>query len=158
ILSWPIKGAVLTQGFGTTPYSKVLYNGKPHNGIDIKAPIGTEIFSAEGGVVKEIGDTDQFGRNSVRPCLSYGKWVLLEHPNNLSTLYAHLSLIRVQKGDIIKRGDLIGYSGSTGYAVGPHLHFTVYDSSTVQFGPSKIPRSTCSFLPFGGYLNPLAYL
>src|SRR3989344_704980 len=158
ILLWPIKGAVLTQDFGSTPYSKILYNGKPHNGIDIKAPTGTQIFSSERGVVKEIGDTDQFGKWTQRPCLSYGKWVLIEHPNGLSTLYAHLSLIRVQKGDIIKRGDLIAYSGSTGYAIGPHLHFTVYESKTVQFGPSKLPKSTCEFLPFGGYLNPLAYL
>jgi len=158
ILSWPVKGAVLTQDFGNTPYSKILYNGKPHNGIDIKALVGTQIFSSERGVVKEIGDTDQFGKKTSKPCLSYGKWVLIEHPNGLSTLYAHLSLIRVQRGDIIEREALIGYSGSTGYATGPHLHFTVYDSSTVKFGPSRLPRSTCEFLPFGGYLNPLAYL
>lgn len=158
ILSWPIKGAVLTQGFGNTPYSKILYNGHPHNGIDIKAPIGTQVFSAERGVVKEIGDTDQLGRLTSRLCLSYGKWVLIEHSNGLSTLYAHLSLIRVQKGDIVEREGLIGYSGSTGYATGPHLHFTVYDSNTVKFGSSRLPRSTCTFLPFGGYLNPLAYL
>lgn len=158
ILSWPIKGAVLTQDFGNTPYSKILYNGQPHNGVDIKASIGTQVFSAERGVVKEIGDTDQLGRLTSRPCLSYGKWVLIEHPNGLSTLYAHLSLIKVQKGDIIERGGLLGYSGSTGYATGPHLHFTVYDSNTVKFGSSGLPRSTCTFLPFGGYLNPLAYL
>lgn len=158
ILLWPIKGATITQNFGNTPYSKILYDGKPHNGIDIKAPIGTQIFASERGVVKEIGDTDQFGKGTSRPCLSYGKWVLIEHLNGLSTLYAHLSLIRVQRGGIIERGDLIGYSGSTGYATGPHLHFTVYDSSTVKFGPSKLQKSTCEFLPFGGYLNPLAYL
>lgn len=158
ILAWPIKGAVLTQNFGNTPYSKILYNGQPHNGIDIKASTGTQIFSAEKGIVKEIGDTDQFGRGTRRQCLSYGKWVLIEHGNGLSTLYGHLSLIRVQKGDTIERSGLIGYSGSTGYATGPHLHFTIYDSSTVKFGPSKLPRSTCEFLPFGGYLNPLAYL
>ena len=158
ILSWPIKGAVLTQNFGNTPYSKILYNGKPHNGIDIKASTGTQIFSAERGVVKEIGDTDQYGKGTSRPCLSYGKWILIEHPNGLSTLYAHLSLTRARKGDTIERGELIGYSGSTGYATGPHLHFTVYDSNTVKFGSSTLPKSKCEFLPFGGYLNPLAYL
>lgn len=158
VLSWPIKGAVLTQDFGNTPYSKILYNGKPHNGIDIKASLGTQVFSAERGVVKEVGDTDQFGKGTRKSCLSYGKWVLIEHGNGLSTLYAHLSLIRIKKGDTIEREGLLGYSGSTGYATGPHLHFTVYDSSTVKFGPSKLPKSTCQFLPFGGYLNPLAYL
>lgn len=158
VLLWPISGAVLTQGFGNTLYSKILYNGQPHNGIDIKASLGTRVLSAENGMVKEIGNTDLFGRGTYKPCLSYGKWVLIEHSNGLSTLYGHLSLIRVQKGDIIKRGDLIAYSGSTGYATGPHLHFTVYDSKTVKFGPSTLPKSTCEFLPFGGYLNPLAYL
>ena len=158
VLLWPIAGAVLTQDFGTTPYSKILYNGQPHNGIDIKASVGARVFGSEDGFVREIGNTDLFGQGTKKPCLSYGKWVLIEHTNGLSTLYAHLSLIRVQKGDIIKRGDLIAYSGSTGYATGPHLHFTVYDSKTVQFGPSKLPKSTCEFLPFGGYLNPLAYL
>ena len=157
-LLWPIEGAVLTQNFGNTPYSKILYNGQPHNGIDIKASIGTKILASEDGIIREIGNTDMFGQGTKKPCLSYGKWVLIEHPNGLSTLYAHLSLIRVQKGDIIKRGDLIAYSGSTGYAIGPHLHFTVYESKTVQFGPSKLPKSTCEFLPFGGYLNPMAYL
>ncbi|MEK7503121.1 MAG: peptidoglycan DD-metalloendopeptidase family protein [Patescibacteria group bacterium] len=157
-LLWPIEGAILTQGFGNTPYSKILYNGQPHNGIDIKASVGTRVLASEVGVVKEMGNTDIFGLGTRKPCLSYGKWVLIEHPNGLSTLYAHLSLTRVQKGEIIKRGDLIAYSGSTGYATGPHLHFTVYESKTVQFGPSKLPKSTCEFLPFGGYLNPLAYL
>lgn len=157
-LLWPIEGAILTQGFGNTPYSKILYNGQPHNGIDIKAAVGTKVFSSEDGFVKEIGNTDIFGQGTKKPCLSYGKWVLIEHRNGLSTLYAHLSLIRVQKGDIIKRGDLIAYSGNTGYAIGPHLHFTVYESKTVKFGPSTLPKSTCEFLPFGGYLNPLAYL
>lgn len=153
VLAWPIKSAVLTQNFGNTPDAQILYNGKPHNGIDIKASIGTSVFAAEAGVVREIGDTDAFPG-----CLSYGKWVLIEHPNNLSTLYAHLSLIRTQKGDTVTREQLIGYSGATGYATGPHLHFTVYDTKTVQFKSSTVPGSRCKFLPYGGYLNPMAYL
>ncbi|OGZ54339.1 MAG: hypothetical protein A3H64_01585 [Candidatus Ryanbacteria bacterium RIFCSPLOWO2_02_FULL_45_11c] len=154
ILVSPLKGSVvLTQSFGNTPDSKILYNGKPHNGIDFGAPIGTPLYAAESGVVWETGDTDAFPG-----CLSYGKWILIKHPNNLATLYAHLSQIIVTRGTSITRGDLIGYTGDTGYATGPHLHFTVYDASTVQFRSSKIPGSNCQFLPYGGYLNPLAYL
>lgn len=154
VLSWPIKGkTILTQSFGSTPDSKILYNGKPHNGIDIAAPTGTPLHAAEAGVVKETGDTDAF-----TGCLSYGKWVLIEHPNKLSTLYAHLSLIKLSKGQSVARDELIGYSGATGYATGPHLHFTVYDSNTVQFKASNVSGSQCKFLPYGGYLNPLAYL
>ncbi|TSC68143.1 MAG: peptidase M23 [Parcubacteria group bacterium Gr01-1014_66] len=154
VLGWPLKGnVVLTQNFGNTPYSQILYNGKPHNGIDIRAPIGTPIYAAESGEVWETGNTDAFPG-----CLSYGKWVLIKHPNNLSTLYAHLSQIGSIRGSSVSRGDLIGYTGDTGYATGPHLHLTVYDSSTVQFRSSKIPGSNCQYLPYGGYLNPLAYL
>ena len=153
VLSWPVKGAVLTQSFGSTPESAILYNGKPHNGIDIRAAVGTPVYAAAEGEVVNTGNTDAFPR-----CLSYGRWVLIKHPNNLATLYAHLSLIRVSPGDKIGRGELLGYSGATGYATGPHLHFTVYDASTVRFGPSSLPRSTCKLLPFGGYLNPMAYL
>lgn len=153
LLAWPIEGAVLTQSFGNTPDSQILYNGEPHNGIDIRAPLGTPVRAAEKGVVVETGDTDAFPR-----CLSYGKWVLVRHENNLSTLYAHLSLIKVKKGESAERGGLLGYSGATGYATGPHLHFTVYDANTVRFEASKRLTSTCRLLPFGGYLNPLAYL
>jgi murein DD-endopeptidase MepM/ murein hydrolase activator NlpD len=154
VLAWPVKNPPrVTQGFGNTPDSAILYNGRPHNGIDIGVPTGTPLYAAEHGVVLDIGDTDAF-----QGCLSYGKWVIIQHPNNLSTLYAHLSLIKTSKGQSISRGDLIGYSGATGYATGPHLHFTVYDSSTLQFRASKIPGSKCQYLPYGGYLNPLAYL
>lgn len=153
LLAWPINGATLTQNFGVTPYSEILYNGKPHNGIDIRAQIGTPVYAAEDGIVSGTGDTDAFYR-----CLSYGKWILIKHPNNLATLYAHLSLIKAVDGSEVKRGDLIGYSGDTGYAKGPHLHFTVYAADTVEFKPSSLPKSTCKFLPFGGYLNPLSYL
>ena len=158
ILSWPIVGALLTQNFGNTLEAKILYGGKPHNGIDIRARSGTLVLAAEDGEVWETGNTDTFSR-----CLSYGKWVLVRHANNLATLYAHLSLIKVSKGDTVKRGEPIAYSGYTGYTVpsgpaGAHLHFTVYDAATVRFSASNIRTSTCQFLPFGGYLNPLAYL
>ncbi|OGZ43853.1 MAG: hypothetical protein A3J55_00240 [Candidatus Ryanbacteria bacterium RIFCSPHIGHO2_02_FULL_45_17b] len=154
ILAWPIKGSVaLTQSFGNTPDSQILYNGKPHNGIDLRAPIGTPLHAADSGEVWETGNTDAYAG-----CLSYGKWVLIKHPNNLATLYAHLSQILVTRGTSVTREDLIGYTGETGYATGPHLHFGVYDASTMQFRSSKIAGSNCQFLPYGGYLNPLAYL
>ncbi len=154
VLARPLKGSVmLTQSFGNTPDSKILYNGKPHNGIDFRAAIGTPVFAADAGEVWETGNTDAFSG-----CLSYGKWILIKHPNNLATLYAHLSQMVVTRGTSVMRGDLIGYTGETGYATGPHLHFTVYDAGTVQFRASKISGSNCQYLPYGGYLNPLAYL
>ncbi|TSC73392.1 MAG: peptidase M23 [Parcubacteria group bacterium Gr01-1014_70] len=154
VLGWPLKGSILlTQSYGNTPDSKILYNGKPHNGIDLRASIGTPLYAAESGEVWETGDTDKYPG-----CLSYGKWILIKHTNNLATLYAHLSHVLAVRGTSVARSDLIGYTGDTGYATGPHLHFTVYDASTVQFRASKIPGSNCQFLPYGGFVNPLAYL
>lgn len=152
ILAWPVKNPKITQTFGLTSFSTgrtdVYKNGR-HNGIDLSVSVGAPIFAAEGGTVKATGNSD-IGC----PGGSYGKWILLNHPNNLATLYAHLSLIKVSPGEGIRRGDLIGYSGDTGYTTGPHLHFTVYDARTVEL---RVQR-TCGILPFGGYLDPTIYL
>lgn len=154
VLAYPVKEPTLTQGFGNTSFALRnggAYAGGVHNGVDFRAAIGTEVYNVYEGEVWETGNTDLSCQGG-----SYGKWILIKHPNNLATLYAHLSLIKVSKNQQIGRGELIGYSGSTGYATGPHLHFTVYDSRTVRFGSS--PSGRCKFLPFGGYLNPLDYL
>ena len=151
ILLNPIDGGVLTQGFGLNSFSRFtdVYGGNGHNGIDLRAQVGAPVRAAEGGIVKATGNTDY-----ICPRGSYGRWVLIEHPNKLATLYAHLSLVRVSPRQEIARGDVIGYSGNTGYTTGPHLHFTVYDSRTVKLRQSRV----CGILPYGGYLNPLNYL
>ncbi|OGD68988.1 hypothetical protein A2996_01460 [Candidatus Campbellbacteria bacterium RIFCSPLOWO2_01_FULL_34_15] len=151
----------ITQFFGNTPFSTSnpqVYNGNGHPGIDFRASSGTKVLSAMEGVVKGTGNTD-----SVPPkCYSYGKWVLVEHPNGLSTLYAHLSLIKVNPGQSVNAGDIIGYSGNTGYSTGPHLHFGVYASKGVQI--TKFENSiNCKdkYIPLASrdaYLNPMSYL
>lgn len=153
ILAWPMKDPFITQHFGltdfATSYGSDVYNGKGHNGIDFRAPIGTPVYAAEDGIVKAIGNTD-----NVCPGGSYGKWIIIDHPNNLSTLYAHLSLQKVTSGQSVKRGDFIGYSGRTGYVTGPHLHFTVYALQTFRLAQTV----HCGNVPAGGYLDPLDYL
>jgi murein DD-endopeptidase MepM/ murein hydrolase activator NlpD len=160
ILAWPLESIRITQNFGDTPFSRAnpgVYNGKGHNGIDFRAPSGTMIKASLSGVVEGIGNTDE-----VRGCYSYGKWVLIRHTNGLSTLYAHLSLIRVQAGQEVSTGEIIGYSGSTGYSTGPHLHFTVYATQGVQI--QKFDKSVnCknTYIPIAdlkAYINPLLYL
>ncbi len=151
VLSWPIENPVITQEFGQTSFSKStdVYKGNGHNGIDFRASIGTSILAAADGIVKGTGDTDR-----ICPHGSYGKWVVIEHDNNLSTLYAHFSKIRVTPGTKVSRGDIIGLSGNTGYSTGPHLHFTVYASNTFRQAQTK----NCGLIPAGGYLNPIDYL
>jgi murein DD-endopeptidase MepM/ murein hydrolase activator NlpD len=155
VLHWPLDSVFITQYFGNTAFAMTAaYKGQGHNGIDLRAAIGTPVHAALDGVVWQTN-------LGIAPNCQYGKWVLIKHPDGLSTLYAHLSSITVSAGQTVSTGDLIGYSGSTGYATGPHLHLTVFNTSGVSFatykcnsGPSvKIPIS-----PFNGYLNPLSYL
>ena len=162
ILSWPIDNPRVTQYFGNTAFALAgAYAGKGHNGIDIGVRTGTPVKSALGGTVQATGNTD-----SVRGCYSYGKWVLVKHGNGLSTLYAHLSQINVSTGDPVNRGQVLGYSGATGYATGPHLHFSVYVASSVQIirlGEATNKTTSCSsavmpVAPLSGYLNPMNYL
>jgi murein DD-endopeptidase MepM/ murein hydrolase activator NlpD len=151
VLSVPIANGLnnITQGYGATEFAKNGYQGHWHNGIDVGAPIGTAILAAEGGEVVAVGNQDSYCYRG-----AYGKFVVIKHANNLVTLYAHLSLQIVKKGDVINRGQVIGYSGKTGYATGPHLHFTVFAAPTFYMGPSKV----CGQMPYGGDLNPMGYL
>ncbi len=153
----------ITQYFGNTPFSTKnpqVYSGRGHNGTDFRASIGTKIQSALSGTIVETGNTDL-----QKGCYSYGKWILVKHKNGLSTLYAHLSYVSVKAGQEVLTGDIIGFSGNTGYSTGPHLHFTVYASEGVKVvrlgdvkkitncGNVRIPIA-----PLDAYLNPLSYL
>ena len=160
VLSWPLDQIVITQQFGDTDFSRQnpgAYNGKGHNGLDFKASVGTRVKASLDGLVKAVGDTD-----TVCPKASYGKWVLLEHGNGLSTLYAHLSVVSVASGQSVRTGDVIGLSGNTGYTTGPHLHFTLYASQGVRVlsRQSQVCGGTyvMPVADLKAYLNPLLYL
>ena len=88
--------------------------------ISFGASIGTPIKAALSGTVLGTGNTD-----SIKGCYSFGKWVMVKHNNGLNTMYAHLSQISVSSGQSVSTGQVLGYSGETGYATGPHLHFEV---------------------------------
>lgn len=172
ILGWPLQDLstqscwnggesfknCLTQFFGQTFFAAIGgYGGKGHNGADFRADIGTPVLSAENGIVEALGDTDTGCRRA-----SYGKWILIRHSNNLSTLYGHLSEIGVSSGQKLTRGERIGYSGKSGYATGPHLHFGVFAAQAVRI--ESIRSRVCGrmmTLPIAatnGYLDPLDYL
>ncbi|MFC1720877.1 murein hydrolase activator EnvC family protein [Patescibacteria group bacterium] len=161
ILRWPLDSIYVTQYFGNTKFAKSgAYSGSGHNGIDFRASVGTPIKAALSGTVVETGDTDQYPG-----CYSYGKWVLVKHNNGLSTMYAHLSLTKASAGQTVVTGDVIGYSGNTGYSTGPHLHFTVYASQGVQIvrlgDIKKITNCANARIPvasYNAYMNPLDYL
>ncbi|MCX6719303.1 MAG: peptidoglycan DD-metalloendopeptidase family protein, partial [Candidatus Taylorbacteria bacterium] len=160
VLSWPLDKVKITQYFGNTPFATAnpqIYNGFGHTGVDFGAAIGTPIKAALNGTVVGVGNTD-----ILSTCLSFGKWIMVEHPNGLSTLYGHMSLQTVSKGQEVATGQVIGYSGNTGYSTGPHLHFGVYATQGVEittFPNSKNCRGILIPLAdFKAYLNPLSYL
>lgn len=149
VLAMPVLGGRISQGYGATAFAQTGYAGKRHNGIDIAAPIGTPIYAAAEGTVAAVGNQDAYC-----PRGAYGRFIAIRHPNGLVTLYAHLSQASVSPGQAVKRGDVIGYVGATGYATGPHLHFTVYAGSTFQIGATRV----CGPGPQGGDVNPMSYL
>jgi murein DD-endopeptidase MepM/ murein hydrolase activator NlpD len=106
-LLWPIKGRT-TSEFG--PRGKGV-----HQGVDLAAPKGTPVLASASGKVAYSG-------NGMR---GYGKVVVLTHPNDLSTVYAHNSSLLVRMGDSVRQGQTIAKVGATGRATGPHLHFEI---------------------------------
>lgn len=148
----------ITQFFGYTSFAAVGgYGGKGHNGADFRADVGTPLLAVEKGIVTDVGDTDVGCRGA-----SYGKWILIKHPNNLSTLYAHLSHVSVRAGQEITRGLRIGLTGKSGYATGPHLHMSVFATQgvSIQSIKSKVcgRMMTLPIAATNAYLNPLDYL
>lgn len=156
VLLDPVPKGNLSQGYGTTNFALKTYRGKWHNGADIAAPVGTEMYAAEGGTVINVGNQDRFC-----PKAAYGKFVEIKHNNGLTTLYGHMSLQVVSIGQKVTRGQLIGYVGKTGWATGPHVHFTVFATQTITPARPGYPEgtkpSTCGPMPVGGDLNPLLY-
>ena len=109
----PLEGAALTSGFGMRTHP-VLGGRRQHQGIDLAAPSGTPVYATADGIVSRA---DWYS--------SYGLYISVNHGASMETRYAHLSRLAVAAGDNVKKGDLIGYVGSTGRSTGPHLHYEV---------------------------------
>lgn len=151
----------ITQYFGNTPFAQSgAYRGAGHNGIDFGAPEGTKVIAALGGSVVATGNTDL-----VTGCYSFGKWVMLKHGNGLASVYAHLSYVGVSAGESVQTGQFLGYSGETGYATGPHLHFGLYVADAVRIvrlgdikAITNCREALVPIAPTAAYLNPIQYL
>lgn len=109
---WPVNGVLLSRfGERTDPFSG---EGAIHAGVDISAPLGTPVHCAADGIVLRA---EYYG--------GYGKLIVIDHGNGMSTRYGHLSRFDVVPGQEVRRGDVIAFSGMTGRATSPHLHFEV---------------------------------
>jgi murein DD-endopeptidase MepM/ murein hydrolase activator NlpD len=109
----PIQGRLSTP-YGYTRYVNGKYDGS-HTAIDLAAPTGTEVHATNGGRIV-LAETLYLTGNSI----------YMDHGMNLFSQYAHLSKLLVKTGDIVKKGDIIGLVGTTGFSTGPHLHFTFW--------------------------------
>jgi murein DD-endopeptidase MepM/ murein hydrolase activator NlpD len=119
IFSNPVPGARLTSLYGYRMHP--LYGAYAfHPGIDLAIGQGTPIRAAMDGEVI-VAEFNTGG---------YGNMVVIDHANGLGTLYAHASVLLVQVGQRVRRGDVIALVGSTGYSTGPHLHFEAYVGGT----------------------------
>lgn len=107
---WPLDQVAVTSRFGER-------GGARHEGIDLRARIGTQVRAAEAGRVVYAG-------NQIR---GYGRLIVIRHADGLATVYAHHSQLLVKKGQFVKKGQKIGFSGKSGTTSGPHLHFEVRD-------------------------------
>ena len=118
-LIWPVDGPVVS-GFGPRTI-----NGsyEYHPGIDIAVPEGTPIRAAASGTVIFTESEAESG--------GYGNYTCIDHGGGLSTCYAHQSSFAVSAGQSVSQGAIIGYTGCTGYCLGPHLHFEVRINGSV---------------------------
>ena len=102
---WPVEGQI-SSFFG-------MRNGRPHQGIDIRAPKGKSIYAAKEGTVEFVG----WKRG-------YGRTIIINHGQS-KTLYAHLAAFKVRRKQIVDRGQRIGLVGNSGNSTGYHLHFEI---------------------------------
>ncbi len=110
--AWPARGSI-TSGFGVRVHP-IFRIRRMHSGVDIAAPHGAPVAAAWDGTVLYAG---WFG--------GYGKIVIIDHGEGISTLYAHLSAILTAPGARVRQGEVIGRVGSTGFSTGPHVHFEI---------------------------------
>ena len=113
----PVQEGRISEDYGprVDPFTDVK---KHHFGIDIAAMTGSEVFAPASGVVKVAKNHYSVGKG-------YGREVIIDHGNGLTTRYAHLSEIKVKQGQKINRWEVIGLVEQTGRATGPHLHYEV---------------------------------
>jgi len=125
---WPVEGRI-TSGFGERmdPFDR---EGAFHRGVDISSQIGTPIIAPADGVVR-FADLMN----------GYGRAIVVDHGQGITTLYGHLSGFGVANGQIIHRGDTLGYVGQSGRSTGPHLHYEVRIFNT-PVNPYKYLRFT----------------
>jgi len=121
----PIKNGKITTPFGKI--GKHWSSGK-HTGVDFAVPVGTPVLAVADGKIENANWGKSYGKQVIEKV--QGGWVI----------YAHLNAVRVKPGQLVKRGQIIGESGSTGNSTGPHLHFELRDKIRWTGGKALDPK------------------
>jgi murein DD-endopeptidase MepM/ murein hydrolase activator NlpD len=143
--TWPELSTTISQPFGCTTFllepSNLSCTTKHwHTGVDVVGPPGAPVFAAASGIVRTFPGG-----------VGYGNFAIIIHSDHYATLYGHLQAFTVQDGDAVKKGDVIGLEGSTGFSTGPHLHFEIrHDNDYLD------PLSFFMTLPNTGAAQPPA--
>lgn len=127
-LAAPVQGRI-TSGFGMRRHP-ILGYARQHSGMDFGAPYGAPIYAVTDGTVAMAGYNG-----------GYGRYVRLTHADNLGSGYGHMSRIAVSAGQRVRRGQVIGYVGSSGLSTGPHLHYELYRGGRAV-NPASVRFST----------------
>lgn len=125
---FPLPAGRLTSDWG---YRSDPFTGKRHfhRGIDLAAPVGTEVYATRDGVVSFVGE-DRI----------YGRYIVITHENGWSSLYGHFSKIETSLHKRIRSGSIIGRVGSTGLSTGPHLHFEIRRNGDARNPGELLPK------------------
>jgi murein DD-endopeptidase MepM/ murein hydrolase activator NlpD len=132
VLTMPVAGHE-SSGYGMRRHPILGYT-RMHAGIDFAAPYGSPIYAATDGIVEYAG------RHG-----GHGNYVKLRHGGGIATGYAHMSRIAASVGDHVRRGQVIGYVGSTGLSTGPHLHYELYRNGQT-INPASVKFTTTAQL------------
>lgn len=144
-LELPVRGC-MTSRFGVQRYMNGKATGDFHGGLDQRSPAGTPVHAVDGGVLKIVREWNLRGRT-----------VGIDHGQGLESIYLHMSKLAVSEGAKVKKGDVIGYVGSTGRSTAPHLHWSLYANGVpvnpldwVQVAPCSPPRKAPTKGQHGG--------
>lgn len=138
-LSWPTDYRVITQRFGANPQNYTRYGLPGHEGVDIRAPHGSNIYACADGEVYQVTGVDN------NP---YGIHLRLRHADGYKTIYAHLKQPLVVVGQQVKRGELIAVADNTGNSSGSHLHLTLKKDGATAAGLTRYPFDILDPTPY----------
>jgi hypothetical protein len=139
-LRWPTDYYVVTQPFNANPELHAAHNLPGHEGLDIRAPLNSNVYACAAGEVAEVHD-----RPDDHP---YGRHISVSHADGYRTIYGHLSKITANRRQNVKAGDQIALAGPTGHSGGGHIHLTLKHQGATAAGLTHFPNDIIDPTPF----------